>query len=95
MITSQKTAGGLPMGVKATVILNDAIWNEAQEVVKKRRFKSMKALIETALQCELEKIRKEEIAEAIRQAAEDPLFLADVTETTQYYAHVDSERVEE
>jgi Arc/MetJ-type ribon-helix-helix transcriptional regulator len=91
----QKNSERFAMGVKATVILNDAIWNEAQEVVKKRRFKSMKALIETALQDELEKIRREEIAEAIRQAAEDPLFLADVTETTEYYTHVDTERIEE
>jgi hypothetical protein len=83
------------MGVKATVILNDALWNEAQEVVRRRRFKSMKALIEKALQDELEKIRGEEIAEAIRQAAEDPLFLADVTETAEYYTHVDTERIEE
>jgi hypothetical protein len=83
------------MGVKATFTLDDDLMAKARAAVRKKRFKSLTAFVETAIVDELEKIRKEEIDRAIRKAANDPLFIADVSETEAYFAHVDREEVGE
>lgn len=83
------------MGVKATFTLDDSLMAQARAAVRAKRFKSLTAFVETAIVDELEKIRKEEIDRAIRKAANDPLFIADVTGTEAYFVHVDQEGVEE
>jgi Arc/MetJ-type ribon-helix-helix transcriptional regulator len=83
------------MGMKATFTLDDELMSQARAVVRSRRFKSLTAFMETAIADELEKVHREEIEKAIRKAAADPLFLADVTETEAYFAHADLDGGEE
>jgi hypothetical protein len=52
------------------------------ELVQRKRVKSFNALVETALRDEINTIRAADIKAAIREAAADPLFIADLEETT-------------
>ena len=79
------------MPVKATVIIDDEVMLQARELVHRRRVKSFNALVETALRDEINSIRAADIKAAIRDAAADPLFLADLEETSAAFRWVDSE----
>ncbi len=74
------------MGVKATFILDERIMEQGRELVKKKRVKSMNALVETAVKNELAAIKKEEIKTALREASKDPLFLADLKEIEEDFS---------
>ncbi len=79
------------MGVKATFVLDDLVLQQAKECVKENRLKSLSAFVEKAIRDELEKLRKDKIRSAITKAAEDPLFMADLREIQQEFAHADFE----
>jgi len=74
------------MGVKATFILDERIMKQGRELVKKKRVKSMNALVETAVKNELAAIKKEEIKTALLEASKDPLFLADLKEIEEDFS---------
>ena len=82
------------MKKKTTFILDDGIIGQAKEIVEKGTFKSMIAFVETAIKDELERIKKERIKAAIKDAAKDPLFLADIREIEKDFEHVDFEEAE-
>ena len=82
------------MKKKTTFILDEGIIGQAKEIVEKGTFKSMNAFVETAIKDELESIRKECIKAAIKDAAKDPLFLADIREVEKDFEHVDFEVTE-
>ena len=79
------------MPVKATVILDQNLMSQARALVQRKRVKSFNALVETALRDEIDRIRVADIKAAIRDAASDPLFLADVEETAAAFRWTDSE----
>lgn len=79
------------MPIKATVVIDDEIMLQARELVHRKRVKSFNALVESALRDEINTIRAADIKAAIREAAADPLFLADLEETTAAFQWVDSE----
>lgn len=79
------------MKKKTTFILDEGIIGQAKEIVGKGTFKSMNAFVETAIKDELESINRERIKAAIKDAAKDPLFLADIRETEKDFEHVDFE----
>lgn len=79
------------MGKKATFVLDEQIMAEAKEIVGKGFFKSMNVFVETAVKDEIEKIKKEQIRTAIRAAARDPLFLADIKEIEKDFEYADFE----
>ena len=84
--------GGLNiMGKKATFVLDENVMADAKEIVEKGFFKSMNVFVETALKEEIEKIKKEQIRTAIRAAAKDPLFLADIKEIEKDFEYADFE----
>ncbi|WP_333653261.1 hypothetical protein [Dissulfurispira sp.] len=64
---------------------------EAKEIVGKGFFKSVNVFVETAVKDEIEKIKKEQIRTAIRAAARDPLFLADIKEIEKDFEYADFE----
>ena len=82
------------MGKKATFILDDQVFAQAKELVEGGLFKSMNAFVESAVKDEIEKVRREQIKEAIVQASTDPLFLTDIEEIERdfEYADFDEER---
>ncbi len=82
------------MKKKTTFILDDGIIGQAKEIVEKGTFKSMNAFVETAIKDELERIKKERIKAAIKDAAKDPLFLADIREIEKDFEYVDFEEAE-
>jgi hypothetical protein len=77
------------MSVKATIAIDTELMLEARDLVRRKRVRSFNALVEKALRDELTKIRAEEIKEAIRAAASDPLFQADVAEVTEAFRFSD------
>ena len=79
------------MGKKATFVFDDHIMAEVKKIVDKGLFKSMNAFVETAIKDELERLKKEQIREALRDAANDPLFLADIKEIENDFKHADFE----
>lgn len=79
------------MGKKATFVLDERLMAEAKEIVGKGFFKSMNVFVETAVKNEIEKIKKEQIRTAIRAAAQDPLFLADIKEIEKDFEYADFE----
>lgn len=79
------------MPVKATVVIDEDLMFQARELVQRKRVKSFNALVETALRDEINNIHAADIKAAIREAASDPLFLADVEETTTAFRWADSE----
>lgn len=81
------------MKKKTTFILDERIIEQAKEIIEKGTFKSMNAFVETAIKDELVSINKERIKDAIKDAANDPLFLADIREIEKDFEHVDFEEV--
>jgi hypothetical protein len=79
------------MAIKATVAIDDEIMLHARELVRRKKVKSFNALVETALRDEIRMIHASDIKTAIREAAADPLFLADIEETTTAFSWVDCE----
>lgn len=79
------------MPVKATVVINDEVMLQARELVQSKRVKSFNALVETALRDEIKSILDADIKAAIRDAASDPLFLADIEETAAAFRWADGE----
>ena len=82
------------MKKKTTFVLDEGIIRQAKEIVEKGTFKSMNAFVETAIKDELERIKKERIKAAIKDAAKDPLFLADIREIEKDFEYVDFEEAE-
>ncbi len=82
------------MKKKTTFILDERIIGQAKEIVEEGTFKSMNAFVETAIKDELERIKKERIKVAIKDAAKDPLFLADIRDIEKDFEHVDFEEAE-
>jgi len=82
------------MGKKATFVLDEQMMKRAKEYVEKGRFKSMNALVETAIRDELDAIRKDQIRKEITQAGRDPMFLADIEEIERDFQHADFEERE-
>lgn len=79
------------MGKKATFVLDEQMMTEAKKIVEKGLYKSMNAFVEYAIKDELEKIKKEQIREAIIEASKDPLFLSDIEEIEKDFEHADFE----
>lgn len=79
------------MPVKATVVIDDEVMLQARGLVQRKRVKSFNALVETALRDEIKSIEAADIKAAIREAAADPLFLADIDETAAAFRWADSE----
>lgn len=79
---------------KTTFILDEEIIGQAKEIIEDGTFKSMNAFVEAAIRDELKRIRKERIRVAIRDAAKDPFFLADIREVEKDFEHVDFEEAE-
>jgi len=79
------------MPVRATVVIDDEVMLQARELVQRKRVKSFNALVETALRDEINSIRAADIQAAFTDAATDPLFLADLEETSAVFRWVDNE----
>jgi Arc/MetJ-type ribon-helix-helix transcriptional regulator len=81
------------MGKKTTYVLDESTLDQVKEVVGKGLYKSMNAFVETAIKDELEKIKQEELQEAIQEAGRDPLFLADIKDVENDFQYADFEEI--
>lgn len=79
------------MGKKATFVLDNEIMEEAKGLVNKGLFKSMNAFVEISISDKIEKIKRDRIKEAIKEASKDPLFLSDIKEVEIDFENVDFE----
>jgi len=81
------------MGKKTTYVLDESTLDQVKEIVGRGLYKSMNAFVETAIKDELEKIKQEELQEAILEAGQDPLFLADIGEIENDFRYADFEEI--
>jgi predicted Holliday junction resolvase-like endonuclease len=79
------------MGKKATFVIDQTILEEAKAIVETKRFKSLNRFVEEAIKDEIERIRKEEIEKAIREASRDPAFLSDIRDVEHDFEFADFE----
>ena len=66
----------------------------AKEYVEKGHFRSMNALVETAIKDELDVIKKDQIRKEIIQTSNDLMFLADIAEIEKDFKDADFEERE-
>jgi len=76
---------------KATFLISQQVLEEAKELVNQGTARSLNAFVEQALEEQIRRIKQVQIDRSIREAGQDPLFLADVAETMHAFAHADAE----
>jgi Arc/MetJ-type ribon-helix-helix transcriptional regulator len=77
--------------VKVTYSLPERLVEGVRSVVSEGAAPSYSAFVEKALEEALEREREARLARELAEAAEDPLFLADVAEVTRDFEHADAE----
>ena len=76
---------------KVTFSLPAELVQQLRAVVSEGTFASQNALVRTALRRELKRERDERFAREMKEAARDPLFTRDVSETMDAFAFSDGE----
>lgn len=76
---------------KATFTLNRDLLDEAKFLTREGHFKSLNAFVQEAIQEYIKKSCREALNESLRQASEDPLFLADVAEIERDFDGLDAD----
>jgi len=82
---------GVKSNQKATFLISKDVLAEAKELVGQGAARSLNAFVERALEEQIHRIKRAQIDLAIQEASRDPLFLADVQDTMQTFAHADAE----
>jgi Arc/MetJ-type ribon-helix-helix transcriptional regulator len=82
------------MARKATFVLDENLLAQAKQAVESGLFKSLNAFVEITVRDELDRMKKDKIRQAILDASQDPLFLADIKEVENGFKSVDFEVVE-
>ena len=76
---------------KVTYSLPDELLEQVRTVVREGAAPSYSAFVERALAEEVRRAREKKLAEAFREAAKDPAFVADVDETMRDFRPSDAE----
>lgn len=76
---------------KVTFVLPAQLVQGVRAAVGAGAFESQNALARTAIERELKRVRDEEIARAMQEAASDPLFMADLEECMRDFAALDAD----
>ena len=74
------------MAKKATYQLSEKVIEEVRSAVSSGAAASMSEFVEQALRERLKELQRDAIRRNIQSAATDPLYLADVRETTEAYS---------
>ena len=77
------------MSPKTTFIIKEEIMMQVKEAVKAGQYKSMTSFVESALNKEVEKFKKEKIKKELEVASKDPLFMADIEEIEDDFKYTD------
>lgn len=76
---------------KVTFTLPAEMVRQMREAVQKGGVASQNALVREALQHQLKRLREEEFAREMEEAARDPLFMQDMEECMHDFRFVDAE----
>lgn len=76
---------------KVTFTLPAAMVRQMREAVQKGSAASQNALVREALQHQLKRLREDEFAREMEEAARDPLFMQDMEECMHDFRFVDAE----
>ncbi len=76
---------------KATFNLHEEVLQAVHEAVERGAAPSKNALVERALKKELRELRRAARRDAWDRASKDPLFLREVAEVEEAFAHADAE----
>ena len=77
------------MSPKTTFIIKEEIMTAVKEAVKTGQYNSMTSFVESALNKEIDKFKKEKIKKELEEASKDPLFLKDINETQDDFKSTD------
>ncbi|MBF0273776.1 MAG: hypothetical protein HQK84_00940 [Nitrospinae bacterium] len=72
-------------------VLNDDVMKEAKKLVEIEGFKSMNAFVEISIKEKVEELMKQRVKSALKEASQDPLFLADLKEVQNDFQFSDDE----
>lgn len=76
---------------KVTFVLPTALASEVKQAVVTGAFESQNALVRTAIEHEMKKLREDEISRAYAEAAQDPLYMADLQENMDHWKLLDAD----
>ena len=79
---------------KVTFVLPAPLAQQLREAVEKGAAPSQNALVREALQREMKRLQREEIAAAMQEAANDPLFMQDLHDCMNDYAELDRDSLQ-
>ncbi len=79
---------------KVTFVLPAPLAQDLREAVAKGAAPSQNALVREALRREMKRLRKAEIAAAMQEAANDPLFMQDLHDCMRDFAEIDYESLQ-
>ncbi len=77
------------MSPKTTFIIKEEIIMQVKEAVKTGQYNSMTSFVESALNKEIERLKKEKIIKDLKEASKDPLFLKDIEEIEDDFKFTD------
>lgn len=80
--------------MKFTFVFPPKLAQDLREAVEKGAAPSQNALVRESLRREMKRLRDEEIAANMREAANDPLFMQDLEECMRDFAEIDSESLQ-
>lgn len=78
-------------GKKATFLISPLLLTEVREIVREGPYRSMNEFVERAIGEMLRRIRRERLRQALEEAAQDHLFLADLKEVGGAFEESDEE----
>ncbi len=81
-------------GVKFTFVLPPLLAQDLREAVEKGVAPSQNALVREALRREMKRLRDEEIAIAMQEAANDPLYMQDLHDCMRDFAELDRDALQ-
>lgn len=76
---------------KVTFVLPSALASEVKQAVVTGAFESQNALARTAIEHEIRRLREKEISRAYVEAAQDPLYMADLQENMEGWKLLDDD----
>lgn len=86
-----RRAGSALKTTKVTFVLPESLAQRVRQAVEAGAWESQNALARAAIESELKRVREAEIVRAMQDAANDPLFMADLEECMRDFAPLDSD----
>lgn len=82
------------MNKKATFVLPQSLLQELRRVVEAGQAESVSALVRESVEARLRELREERLRREFCEAAQDPLFMADMEQVARDFAEAEGDGLE-